>query len=84
MSTTNLWLRAPQIHGIVCAMDTPKIISELQRHKGSWPFLARLFGVHYKTLQRFADGTTRNPRYRTVQAIVAGLERIKTDRKSDE
>lgn len=42
--------------------------------KGRWPDVAALAGVSIKTLRKFAQGYTENPRIDTFEKIVSGLE----------
>jgi predicted transcriptional regulator len=45
------------------------VIRHLQSRKGQWRTVAEESGVPYKTLQKIADGTHKDPRFSQVQKL---------------
>lgn len=50
-----------------------QVLTILGTHPGQWRAVAVLSGVPLKTLEKIARGETRNPRVRTVEAILRVL-----------
>lgn len=53
-------------------MNTPMldfVLEQLERHKGRWPEVAEGSGVPYRTMQKIAERTTKNPGIGHVQAL---------------
>lgn len=46
-----------------------KVLEELESQKGKWIIIARESGIPYGTLRKIAEGTTKDPKFRQVQAL---------------
>lgn len=47
---------------------------QLKARRGEWQSIASASGVPYFTLSKIASGTTKNPRWKTLQSLAQHFE----------